>query len=500
MFNWYRNSAICYAYLEDIESGHPEGPAVYPEGLKDCRWWTRGWTLQELIAPSIVIFFARDWITIGTRYGMKDLISLITGISADFFDTGELGMFSIAQRMYWASRRQTTRIEDQAYCLLGLFGVTMPLVYGEGTRAFVRLQEEIIKESDDQSIFAWAPEYEGAYDQKEVERANGGLLASSPSMFANSNNIVRCITDDDSSPYTITNKGIQISLPIIQPWTNSDIASSMNRVLVSVEEDALVVLNCQWAHDRESRIAILLVRRKADSLYIRVSPDLELVSIHQSKIGSRAMRKQLFVKTHNMRVHDRLWSVARHETVINIDLPRSLGTLLQFGGIVPSYRHRVEGLHRFTLFIPAKSVRVSDETTLLFRLPNGPAFLLVLVIPIKGVYADTLSHVYITPNTKPFTIADRLKRPVDVTGLTPKTECYLESPNGLIGLRVMKQQRVKLETFAVSSTIDRILKQRRLYPDILQTPEPRSLRDLFHFLKNRSLNSPQTTLHIPGTS
>lgn len=211
---------------------------------------------------------------------MKDLISDITRININFFVTGELGRFSIAQRMSWASRRQTTRIEDQAYCLLGLFGVTMPLVYGEGTRAFVRLQEEIIKESDDQSIFAWAPEYEVFRDSEDAGRANGGLLASSPALFANSSNVVRCITDEGSSPYTTTNKGIQISLPTIQPWSNNDIAFSISPFLVSVEEDALAVLNCQWADDHQSRIAILVVQRQSDSLYVRVNPYLGLLSIH----------------------------------------------------------------------------------------------------------------------------------------------------------------------------------------------------------------------------
>ena len=109
-----------------------------------------GWTLQELLAPKMMIFFNRDWKEIGTKLRTRKLIESLTGIT-DFIN---FELVSVAQKMSWASKRQTTRVEDQAYCLMRLFGVNMPPLYGEGQKAFLRLQLEILGMSDDESIFA----------------------------------------------------------------------------------------------------------------------------------------------------------------------------------------------------------------------------------------------------------------------------------------------------------------------------------------------------------
>ena len=120
---------------------------------------TRGWTLQELLAPKKVVFFSSDWRPLGTREQWENSISAITNIHPIVLqgDLEQIARCSMAQRMSWASNRITTRKEDMAYCLLGIFEVNLPLLYDEGgERAFMRLQEEIIKESDDQSIFSWS--------------------------------------------------------------------------------------------------------------------------------------------------------------------------------------------------------------------------------------------------------------------------------------------------------------------------------------------------------
>ncbi|KAH6697092.1 heterokaryon incompatibility protein-domain-containing protein [Plectosphaerella plurivora] len=150
MFPWYRAAVCCYALLEDY---HHE--TLVPSALSRCRWFTRGWTLQELLAPSTVTFHAASGTCIGTRESLCRHIADITRIDADIL-TGELplGAASVAKRMSWAANRQTTRLEDTAYCLLGIFDVNMPMLYGEGARAFVRLQEEIMKTTDDESLFA----------------------------------------------------------------------------------------------------------------------------------------------------------------------------------------------------------------------------------------------------------------------------------------------------------------------------------------------------------
>jgi len=149
MFQWYQNAAICYAYLCDVTSD-------IESGLARSRWVTRGWTLQELIAPREVVFFSATWQALGTRSQFSAHIAAVTGIDEAFLTGKSLKHASIAKRMSWASKRSTLREEDEAYCLLGIFNVNMPLIYGEGTSAFRRLQETIaLAYPDDHTLFAW---------------------------------------------------------------------------------------------------------------------------------------------------------------------------------------------------------------------------------------------------------------------------------------------------------------------------------------------------------
>lgn len=129
MFRWYREADVCYAYLSDVPSGGDSENLQQPNSAFRCsQWFTRGWTLQELLAPETVVFFNADWEDIGTKYSMEDLLSSITGISLfEDFDSA-----CVAQKFSWGSKRQTTREEDGAYCLMGLFGVHMLPLYGEG--------------------------------------------------------------------------------------------------------------------------------------------------------------------------------------------------------------------------------------------------------------------------------------------------------------------------------------------------------------------------------
>ncbi|TGJ78993.1 hypothetical protein E0Z10_g9771 [Xylaria hypoxylon] len=151
MYAWYRDSVVCYAYLADV-GGNPNSFAT-------SRWFTRGWTLQELLAPDKVIFFDRNWGVLGDRKDLADTICNVTRIHIGaLHDQNTVSQYSIAQRMSWAADRRTSRQEDTAYCLLGIFNINMPLLYGEGQRAFLRFQQEIIKVSDDQSLFAWIPD------------------------------------------------------------------------------------------------------------------------------------------------------------------------------------------------------------------------------------------------------------------------------------------------------------------------------------------------------
>ncbi|KAK5626744.1 hypothetical protein RRF57_002459 [Xylaria bambusicola] len=201
--------------------------------------------------------------------------------------------------MSWASRRRTTRIEDEAYCLLGLFGVSMPLLYGEGRRAFRRLQEEIIKELDDESIFAW----QGGADH--------GLLASCPAQFAFSHSIHRSIErpiseDSSSLPFTITNKGVRMSLPVLEdcysvPLYSLVQESSMQYLIPDpphlqrkVQRRVLAILNCQQGADASSRIAVILNHDVSRDTYTR-DVNIRLVKVSIKDIAARATSKQVLV-------------------------------------------------------------------------------------------------------------------------------------------------------------------------------------------------------------
>ncbi|KAH6694100.1 heterokaryon incompatibility protein-domain-containing protein, partial [Plectosphaerella plurivora] len=163
MFRWYHESVVCYAFLSDVppeaESDKAEDFEPYSV-FRGSRWFTRGWTLQELLAPAHVVFYNSAWEPLGARNDMRALLGAITAIPEACLggyhpdSSCALGI-TIAQRMAWASSRETTRLEDMAYCLMGLFDVHMPLLYGEGDRAFMRLQREILTVHADESILAF---------------------------------------------------------------------------------------------------------------------------------------------------------------------------------------------------------------------------------------------------------------------------------------------------------------------------------------------------------
>ncbi|KAI0649676.1 heterokaryon incompatibility protein-domain-containing protein, partial [Trametes meyenii] len=159
MFTWYRRASICLVYLHDVPGS--QDPNAERSAFRTSRWFTRGWTLQELIAPySWMVFLSEDWEKIGQRDELATVIEQITRIDTSVLLSNhpfrEVSQMSVAKRMSWAAGRTTTKPEDRVYSLMGIFDVHMPVIYGEGEeRAFHRLQLEIIRRSSDQSIFAW---------------------------------------------------------------------------------------------------------------------------------------------------------------------------------------------------------------------------------------------------------------------------------------------------------------------------------------------------------
>ncbi|KAF4481048.1 Vegetative incompatibility protein HET-E-1 [Colletotrichum fructicola Nara gc5] len=162
MYKWYQRAYVCFAYLSDFRlaaSNAPRDAMFLGTYLRGCRWFHRGWTLQELIAPSSILFYQQNWEYVGNKTDWNGALSRVTGISPQAIDHYKPGDYSIAERMSWASKRETTREEDKAYCLLGIFDVNMPMLYGEGAKAFRRLQEVIIQTGYDVSIFVWTRPY-----------------------------------------------------------------------------------------------------------------------------------------------------------------------------------------------------------------------------------------------------------------------------------------------------------------------------------------------------
>ncbi|KXJ89450.1 heterokaryon incompatibility protein-domain-containing protein, partial [Microdochium bolleyi] len=159
MFAWYQGAQVCFAFLSDIQWTRVFQDSYRKDVLQALgrsRWFTRGWTLQELLAPSEVVFLDRTWTKIGTKEGFSDVLESLTSIRRVFLVFPKrVEDASVAERLSWASHRQTSRKEDMAYCLLGLLGINMPLLYGEGHRAFLRLQHEIIRSTYDHTLLAW---------------------------------------------------------------------------------------------------------------------------------------------------------------------------------------------------------------------------------------------------------------------------------------------------------------------------------------------------------
>ncbi|KAF3032414.1 hypothetical protein E8E11_002028 [Didymella keratinophila] len=136
------NARKCYVYLSDVENDtlDAEGESAF----KQSRWFTRGWTLQELLAPKSVEFFSSKEVRLGDKESLKGILHEITKVPVQALSGSRLSEYSVSERFLWAENRETTREEDTAYCLLGVFDVHLPLIYGERKEnALYRLREAV---------------------------------------------------------------------------------------------------------------------------------------------------------------------------------------------------------------------------------------------------------------------------------------------------------------------------------------------------------------------
>ena len=419
MFRWYEKAAVCYVYLVDV----PPNADLHPENslFGRSRWFTRGWTLQELLAPSNLIFFANDWSVIASRDELATIISSITGVD-EYFLAGQgtgtsctslglessielqrprettsmaevpsaqkpglssrLNQASIAERMSWAAKRKTTRQEDEAYCLLGIFGVNMPLLYGEGPGAFIRLQEEIIRHSDDLTLLAWnwlqngnllKPKRTGyipfclnslvSWEKLYRFHISGKpktLLALSPSAFSECGNLMPCRIGQLSVSFSLTSKSLSIKLP--------------------VDGATCAILPCRLKHDPWTLVALPL-NLLGGNVYVRSSHPPHLVS-HWSWHWHRKVSIDILTLAH---VDDNRFELSRDSFLLR-DLPSyvELAEVYPPEGWIPTTK----------LILPSKPMddwNFGDVATVALHLSElGVCQRVALIIQVQKLFSQGL--------------------------------------------------------------------------------------------------------------
>lgn len=297
MYRWYYAAEICYAFLEDLQfigddfatrwncrsslSDASQREQIYQELLRRCRWFTRGWALQELLAPREVIFFDFGWNRIASRSELTKVLASITKIDHKALESrNAISTYSESRKMSWAQHRKTTRVEDRAYSLLGIFNVNMPLLYGEGDKAFTRLQEEIIRTSVDHSIFLHRP---------RDPFSETSLLATSPDDFADEPDIDWWREMEDDSSYQLTNQGLKIHLRLHQYWFKRNVC--------------FAILNCKYKVDYTGPLALVLStsdnhRSELDDVPGLLStPTVFSIGLQVELLGTRRRTYQLPIDT-----------------------------------------------------------------------------------------------------------------------------------------------------------------------------------------------------------
>lgn len=326
MFKWYKNSSVCYAFLADFSQKpndaevskaggskdhcDPSVTVTDPGGFASSRWFTRGWTLQELIAPKTVHFYDESWAFRGGKDDYASAIHQITRIDPRVLkDSTILAQISVAERMTWAAERQTSRSEDIAYCLLGIFDVSMPLLYGEGDKAFLRLQQEIIKNTNDLTIFGWSPKNsliyyhlssrDGPLDPKGCSPDCGhgkqytdglhGILATSVKDFVGA----RSWKGPYSSEHAFTNQRIKIYCSLIEVC----IRGCTFAQCTCCSDCRKYVLPVVGAGKRP-RLAVILEKLGPDQ-FARSNQTMMYMDLGTFLSSSRTTQRPIYLLTHN---------------------------------------------------------------------------------------------------------------------------------------------------------------------------------------------------------
>lgn len=368
MFKWYQQSSICYVYLKDFEVPGGEQSLGFQRhaqvtllvGNKDfcsSRWFNRGWTLQELIAPRNAVFFDKNWIGFGSRddalfaaicdrtrilpqvftsrhcmcpsISHSGTLSLLRngkckGCNAKDNLPDILGSLNAAVIMNWAANRATTRIEDMSYSLIGLFNINLPLLYGEGDKAFMRLQSAILARNNDHSLLLWREKPE----RDEATFSRPGCLSRSPKGFETAPPIVpqREYYDfdnemvprlavglaDSMEPVELSETVLKVTLWICPCRVGYPFGDNSDEGPGITDDWALAILNCHSASDYLVRPAILLSHMGAD-LYRRIACDsIFLVNPRRMHQNPAATTLSVYHRNPNTEDNESNWTAIQH--------------------------------------------------------------------------------------------------------------------------------------------------------------------------------------------
>jgi hypothetical protein len=372
MFQWYQNAKICYAYLVDIltsssgkaeENTGKQSKDWVPKEFYTSRWFRRGWTLQELLAPEDVVFFARDWTRIGTKQTLYNHIRTITGVNKGALKwPWTISSYSVATRISWAAGRKTSRPEDRAYSLLGILGVHMPLLYGEAEYAFQRLQTELVKLSDDETLFV---------------HSGPNILAEGPDAFISNSELYSMATalprSTQDRPYSITNMGLSMEIPLIHLEERDGRDSSRSSRMFGI-------LNCHHVQDYKHYLAIPLQKTSIPGTLLRALGPVRLI---EEAYLQKAERTPVLIKLRHAQI-SKIICLLEHRGFSPSEYEQSLVTL----NALVAWQFRVD---RVTLLLdPKKEMDYEIAIHQYMGKSDDESFLVSTIFEFSGYNAGLL--------------------------------------------------------------------------------------------------------------